>query len=178
MCVPECAQVLGMPKAKCEEGRGHQPTSTALGRQQAGRLHVAHSHATESARIACNNNTQHTLSKIPKTWSHRTCNMPLVRSHHLSRNSSQLPTPLPRFPSKPTFTKQAAVQPRKESILDPTRLIILIERFISYQCFALYIFIFMVSLIKVQLDSDASILYQVKISLNAKRVQYLKGCQS
>lgn len=93
-CVPECVQVSGMPKAMCAEGRGHQPTSTALGRQQAGRLHVAHSHATQSARIACNN-TRHTPSKIPQTWSHRACNMPWVHSHYLSPNSSHLPIPLP-----------------------------------------------------------------------------------
>lgn len=46
----------------------------------------------------------------------------------------------PQFPSKPTFTIQAAVQPRKESILNPTGLILPIERLISYQFFALSIF--------------------------------------
>lgn len=59
------------------------------------------------------------------------------------------------------------MHPRKESILNPTGLI---DFF-----FALYILTLLISVIKVKLNSDGSICYQVKISLNAKRVQYLKG---
>lgn len=117
---PECVQVLGMPKAKCAAGRGHRPTSTALDRQQAGRLDVAHSHATK--RISCN-----TPSKNP-TNPDTACNMHLLHSHYLSPNSSHPAHYSPLLPLKPTFTIQAAVHPRKESILNPIGLILLIDR--------------------------------------------------
>ena len=62
--VPECVWVSGMPKAKCAAGGGHRPTSTALGRQ-AGRLDVAHSHATEIVSNACNTTQQPPPKKTP-----------------------------------------------------------------------------------------------------------------
>lgn len=86
------------------------------------------------------------------------------------------PTTQPITPptsSKPTFTIQAAVHPRKESILNPTGLILRLTD--SFHIFFSLCTFLQVPLIKVKLDSDGSISYQVKISLNAKRVQCLKG---
>lgn len=60
--------------------------------QAAGRLvDISHSHATESARIACN--PLHPR-RFPQTQAHRACNMPELHSYYLSPNTSQLSTSL------------------------------------------------------------------------------------
>lgn len=107
------------PSVQQAEGIGQHP-QRSTGNRQAGRLDVAHSHATK--RISCN-----TPSKNP-TNPDTACNMHLLHSHYLSPNSSHPAHYSPLLPLKPTFTIQAAVHPRKESILNPIGLILLIDR--------------------------------------------------
>lgn len=73
LSVCEC-QACPKPSVRQAEGIGQHPQRSA-GSRQAGRLDVAHSHATESARITCNI-TQHPPRKLPQTRTHRACNMP------------------------------------------------------------------------------------------------------
>lgn len=135
-----------MPKAKCAAGRGHRPTSTALGRQQAGRQAGSMSPIAMRHRargVACNitqHNTTHPSRKIPQTQTqsmqHAFTSLPLSKPQLFPPTQ---PT-TPHFPSKPTFTIQAAVHPRKESILNLIGLILLIDRFTSYLFFFLFFF--------------------------------------
>ena len=130
--VPDCVRVSGMPKAKCAAGEGHRPTSTAAGliamRQKVRRLHA-------------------TPHDIPRKISHKCGQIMQHAFTSLQLSKPQLFPPTQptnaQLPSRPTFTIQAAVHPHKESILNPTGLILPIDRKISLFFFGLYIFTFM-----------------------------------
>lgn len=63
-----------MPSVWQAEGIGQHP-QRLTGTRQTGRLDVSHSHATESANIACNT-YQNPPRKPPQTRTHTACNMP------------------------------------------------------------------------------------------------------
>lgn len=137
LSVCEC-QACPKPSVRQAEGIGQHPQRSA-GSRQAGSM----SPIAMRQRVQGSHATQHPPRKIPQTRTHKACSMPLLHSHYLSPNSSQLPSPLPPgLPSKPTFTIQVAVHPHKESILNPFGLILLIDRLISYLFFcALHFYI-------------------------------------
>lgn len=122
-CVPECVRVLGMPEAKW---RGRRRASANIHKaQQAAALMSPEAMRQKRGEVyACN--TQQHPEKGPTSRG---------KSMQHAFTSPQLPKPQPlppiqptahQLPSKPTFTIQAAVHPRKESILNPTGLALLL----------------------------------------------------
>lgn len=85
LSVCEC-RACPKPSVRPVKGIGQHPQRSA-GSRQAGRLDVAHSHATK--RISCNTPIEKSNNR------HTACSMHLLHSHYLSPNSSHLPIPLP-----------------------------------------------------------------------------------
>lgn len=170
--VSECVWVSGMPKAKYAAGGGHRPTSTALGRQQAGSM----SPIAMRQRLWAMHATPHnTPPKKTPTYPDKQSMQHALTSLSWSNPKIFYPAHFPPTSLKTHFhntSSRASAQREypQSNWIDPIDWQI---HFITFS--ALYIFTWMVPLIIAKLDSDGSISYQVKISLNAKRVQCLKG---
>ena len=125
VCSWVCASVGHAQSRVC--GRQRASANIHSARQAADRLE---SRATPSAGIACDNTPAR--NKIPQTQTqsmqHAFTSLPLSKPQLFPPAHPTTTTP-PQFPSKPTFTIQAAVHPRKESILNLIGLILLIDFF-------------------------------------------------
>lgn len=170
-CFWVCVSVGHAQSQVC--GRRRASANIHSARQTAGRLDVAHSHATEIVSNACNT-TQHPPKKTP-TYPDKQSMQHALTSLSWSNPKIFYPAHFPPTSLKTHFhntSSRASAQREypQSNWIDPIDWQI---HFITFS--ALYIFTWMVPLIIAKLDSDGSISYQVKISLNAKRVQCLKG---